>query len=178
MKLKKLVIISVFVGCVAVGFGGVEGDIAQAEASLRDKDLKDLKRLKRAFRQATAIYHNTDRLAPDGWVQLQPNCFEEDEGTTQLGIVFVRPSVIDGVIDQTQPEVLYYEPQADGSLELMGGEYFCPIEACPTPPTLFNQTFRFEEDTNGHALHVWAWLRNPNGLTDPANPNVDTTHCP
>ena len=51
-------------------------------------------------------------------------------------------------------------------------------EACPTPPTLFNQTFRFEEDTNGHALHVWAWLSNPSGLTNPANPNVDTTYCP
>ena len=29
-----------------------------------------------------------------------------------------------------------------------------------------------------HALHVWAWLSNPNGLTNPANPNVDTTYCP
>jgi hypothetical protein len=74
--------------------------------------------------------------------------------------------------------VSHYEPQSDGDLKLMGGEYFCPIEACPTPPTLFNQAFRFEEDTNGHALHVWAWLRNPNGLTNPANPNVDTTYCP
>jgi hypothetical protein len=43
-------------------------------------------------------------------------------------------------------------------LKLIGGEYFCPVEACARPPTLFNQTFRFEEDTNGHALHVWAWL--------------------
>ena len=93
-------------------------------------------------------------------------------------MVFVNPSRIDGVIDPARPEILYYEPQSDGTLRLMGGEYFCPVEACPTPPTLFNQTFRFEEDTNGHALHVWAWLRNPNGLTNPANPNVDTTYCP
>ena len=109
---------------------------------------------------------------------VQATCFEEDAGTTRLGMVFVNPSRIDGVIDPARPEILYYEPQSDGDLKLMGGEYFCPIEACPTPPTLFNQTFRFEEDTHGHALHVWAWLSNPTGLTNPANPNVDTTYCP
>jgi hypothetical protein len=173
MRFKQLAIVTVFVGGAAMGYGG-EYDASAAEQAL-SHDLYDLRR---AFRHATAIYHDTDRLERNGWVPLQATCFEEDLGTTKLGMVFVNPSRIDGVIDPARPEILYYEPQSDGDLKLMGGEYFCPIEACPTPPTLFNQTFRFEEDTNGHALHVWAWLRNPNGLTDPANPNVDTTHCP
>jgi hypothetical protein len=156
-----------------MGYGG-KYDASAAEQAL-SPDLHDLRR---AFRHATAIYHDTDRLEPNGWVQLQATCFEEDAGTTKLRMVFVKPSRIDGLIDPARPEILYYEPQSDGTLRLMGGEYFCPVEACPTPPTLFNQTFRFEEDTNGHALHVWAWLTNPNGLTNPANPNVDTTYCP
>jgi hypothetical protein len=163
MRFKPLAIATVFVGIAAMAYGGVS---------------RDLHDLRRAFRRATVKFHDTDRLAPKGWVLLQQTCFEEDSGTTNLGIVFVKPSRMDGVIDPARPEILYYEPQSDGTLRLMGGEYFCPIEACPTPPTLFNQTFRFEEDTNGHALHVWAWLKNPNGLTDPANPNVDTTYCP
>ena len=174
MRFKQLAIATVFVGGAAMGSGGVEGDASAAQLAL-SPDLHDLRR---AFRHATAIYHDTDRLEPNGWARLQESCFEEDAGTTKLGIVFVNPSRIDGVIDPAQPEILYYEPQVDGTLKLMGGEYFCPVETCPTPPTLFNQTFRFEEDTNGHALHVWAWLSNPNGLTNPANPSVDTTYCP
>jgi hypothetical protein len=174
MRFKQLAIVTVFVGgAAAMGYGG-EYDASAAEQGLRP----DLHDLRQAFRHATAIYHDTDRLGRNGWVPLQETCFEEDAGTTKLGIVFVNPSRIDGVIDPARPEILYYEPQSDGDLKLMGGEYFCPVEACPTPPTLFNQTFRFEEDTNGHALHVWAWLSNPNGLTNPANPNVDTTYCP
>jgi hypothetical protein len=174
MRFKQLAIATVFVGGAAMGYGGVEGDASAAQLALRP----DLHDLRRAFRHATAIFHDTDRLEPNGWIRLQETCFEEDAGTTSLGIVFVNPARIDGVIDPARPEILYYEPQSDGTLRLMGGEYFCPVEACPTPPTLFNQTFRFEEDTNGHALHVWAWLSNPNGLTNPANPNVDTTYCP
>jgi hypothetical protein len=173
-RFKQFAIVTVFVSGAAMGYGGVEYDASAAQLAL-SPDLHDLRR---AFRHATAIYHDTDRLERNGWVRLQETCFEEDAGTTRLGIVFVNPSRIDGVIHPAQPEVLYYEPQSDGDLKLMGGEYFCPVEACPTPPTLFNQTFRFEEDTNGHALHVWAWLSNPNGLTHPANPNVDTTYCP
>ena len=176
-RFKQLAIVTVFVGGAAMGHGGAVSDVYTAELALSQLS-PDLRDLRRAFRHATAIYHDTDRLERNGWVQLQETCFEEDAGTTKLGIVFVNPSRIDGVIDPARPEILYYEPQSDGDLKLMGGEYFCPVEACSTPPTLFNQTFRFEEDTNGHALHVWAWLSNPNGLTNPANPNVDTTYCP
>lgn len=173
-RFKRLAIVAILLGGTAMAYGGAGSDASTAGLAF-GPDLRDLRQ---AFRYASAIYHDTDRLQPDGWVPLQETCFEEDAGTTRLGIVFVNPPRIDGVIDPAQPEILYYEPQSDGTLKLMGGEYFCPVEACPTPPTLFNQTFRFEEDTNGHALHVWAWLGNPNGLTNPANPNVDTTYCP
>jgi hypothetical protein len=136
MKFKQLTIVTVFVGGAAMGYGGVEPDASTAVQALRP----DLHDLRQAFRHATAIYHDTDRLGPNGWVPLQETCFEEDAGTTKLGIVFVNPSRIDGVIDPARPEILYYESQSDGDLKLMGGEYFCPVEACPTPPTLFNQT--------------------------------------
>jgi len=177
----ELAIASALVGLTAIGCGGAEEDISQDESALHGN--RDLRKIRRAFRRATAKYHNTNKLAPDGWVQLQEECFTEEfteggGGTINLGIVFVNPARIDAVIDEDQPEILYYEPQANGHLRLMGGEYFCDIADCPTPPVLRNQVFRFEEDTNGHALHVWAWLRNPNGLTFPVNPRVDTTYCP
>src|SRR5688572_15719010 len=188
MMLEKFAIVSIIVGFAVMGCGGVEDDPITATAQLAlhdddcdsdsDSDSDQLRRLRRTFRRVTRIYRNPDNLAPNGFVPLQDTCFEEDEGAVQLGLVYLRPAIVDGVINKNKPEILYYEPRADGSLRLMGGEYFCPIEACPTPPTLFGQTFRFEADTNGHALHVWAWLRNPNGLTAPSNPRVDTTYCP
>src|SRR5262245_58701343 len=135
-RFKQLAIVTVFVGAAAMAYGGVESDSSTAQLGLRP----DLHDLRRAFRHATAIYHDTDRLERNGWVRLQQTCFEEDAGTTKLGIVFVNPSRIDGVIDPARPEVLYYEPQSDGDLKLMGGEYFCPVDVCRTPPTLFNQT--------------------------------------
>jgi hypothetical protein len=123
-RFKQFSIVTVFVGGAAMGYGGVENDASAAQLAL-GSDLHDLRR---AFRHSTAIYHDTDGLG-NGWVRLQDTCFEEDAGTTKLGIVFVNPSRIDGVIDPARPEVLYYEPQSDGALKLMGGEYFCPVEA-------------------------------------------------
>jgi hypothetical protein len=114
MRFKQLAIVTMFVGGAAMRYGG-EYDASSAEQAL-SPDLHDLRR---AFRHATAIYHDTDRLEPNGWVQLQATCFEEDAGTTRLGMVFVKPSRIDGIIDPARPEILYYEPQSDGTLRLM-----------------------------------------------------------
>ena len=173
--LKKLVF-SVFVGSVAIGCGGVGDTSSSLSASTASQ-------LRGKFRGATAKYKKVDKAVADGFVKLQDPCFVEEwtEGTGEdihLGIVYVRPSHMDAIIDEHDPEVLYYEPQADGSLELVGGEYFCPLDACPTPPTLLGFTFRLEEDTGGHALHTWGWLNNPNGLTHPINPNLDISNCP
>jgi hypothetical protein len=160
---------------LAVGCGGQVEDLASSQ-SATEAELLD------AFRNATSRYKKVSKAIQDGYVLLQEPCFVEEwtEGTGEdihLGVVYVRPSHMDGSINANDAEVLYYEPQANGSLVLMGGEYFCPLDACPTPPTIFGFTFRLEEDTGGHALHVWSWLNNPNGLTHPINPNVDTTYC-
>jgi hypothetical protein len=77
MRSKLLAIVTVFVGGAAMGYGG---DAPTAEQAL-SPDLHDLRR---AFRHATAIYHDTDRLERNGWVRLQATCFEEDAGTTKL----------------------------------------------------------------------------------------------
>jgi hypothetical protein len=90
---QQFAIVTVFVGGAAMGYGGVDSDASTAEQALRP----DLHDLRQAFRPATAIYHDTDRLGPNGWVPLQEICFKEDAGTTTLGIVFVNPSRIDGV---------------------------------------------------------------------------------
>jgi hypothetical protein len=67
MRLKRLAITTAFVGGAAMGSGGVEGNASAAQLAL-SPDLHDLRR---AFRHATAIFHDTDRLEPNGWVRLQ-----------------------------------------------------------------------------------------------------------
>ena len=115
MRFKQLAIVTVFVGGAAMGYGG-EYDASSAEQAL-SPDLHDLRR---AFRHATAIYHDTDRLER----------------------ILLPGRGLPDAADAFQPDV-----------PVRGGYEWL-------------------------RLHVWAWLSNPNGLTDPANPNVDTTYCP
>jgi hypothetical protein len=190
LNLKQVLIVTVF-GCVAVGCGGPVEELSDSTSAVHDDDEdsdsdsdsdSNTRQLRRTFRAATKKYRKVNKAIADGFVRLQEPCFVEEwtEGTGEdihLGVVYVNPGRMDGTIDPNNPEILYYEPKANGKLKLMGGEHFCPVEACPTAPTLFGFTFRFEEDTGGWALHTWAWLRNPNGLTHPINPRVDTTHC-
>lgn len=175
--MKGRLLAVMFVGLI--GCGGESEELATDQLANGSQEGQ----LLNAFRNATSPYKKLSKAIADGYVLLQPECFTEEfteggGGTINLGIVYLRPDLIDGVINPNQAEILYYEPQANGSLKLMGGEYFCPLTDCPTPPSLFGFTFREEEDTGGHALHVWAWLTNPNGVTFPVNPNVDTTYCP
>jgi hypothetical protein len=176
MRFNKLVLASAFVGSMAIGCGGVEGEVDSSQSA------DGAGQLLSKFRGATSIYKNVANAEAAGFVRLQEPCFAEewsegDGSDINLGVVYVRPSHMDANLDAKDPEVLYYEPQADGSLELMGGEYFCPEGACNSPPTLLGFTFRHELDVGGYALHTWGWLDNPNGLTHPINPNVDTTYC-
>src|SRR5262249_51048715 len=70
MRFKRLAIVTVLVGGAAMGYGGVEHDASTTQVALTP----DLHDLRRAFRHATAIYHDTDRLEPNGWVRLQETC--------------------------------------------------------------------------------------------------------
>jgi hypothetical protein len=60
MRFTQLVV-TVFAGGAAMGYGG-ENDASAAEQAL-SADLRDVRR---AFRHATAIYHDTDRLERNG----------------------------------------------------------------------------------------------------------------
>src|SRR5687767_10964750 len=110
MKLKQFLIISVFAGFGAIACGGPEGELSESTLAVDDDDDSDSDScesdsdLREIFRDATRRYRNTNNLAPDGFVQLQPECFTEEfteggGGTIELGIVFLRPNLIDGVID-------------------------------------------------------------------------------
>ena len=83
---------------------------------------------------------------------------------------------IDGTVQVDQPELLLYEPQADGSKQLVAVEYIIPYTAharSDTPPVLFGQQFKQNDTFQLWGLHVWAWKTNPSGLYADWNPQVN-----
>ena len=93
-----------------------------------------------------------------------------------MGMHFVNPSLItDLVVDPTNPEIVIYEPQTDGTLRLIGADFLIFADAWDqahpdgATPQLMGQLFhRFEAPNRFglpafYTLHVWAWKSNPTG---------------
>jgi hypothetical protein len=123
-----------------------------------------------------------------------------------MGIHFARPDLLgikappdprvdgDGIhTDFLEPSILIYEPQADGSLELVAVENLVFARAWaeagnaapPTfhgvpydtmiddPTTPVDEAHLFEPH---HDRHVWIYRDNPNGVFTPFNPAVTCEH--
>ncbi|MCJ7420300.1 hypothetical protein [Sphingomicrobium astaxanthinifaciens] len=123
-----------------------------------------------------------------------------------MGIHYFRPDLLgikgppsprvdgDGThTDFRQPAVLLYEPQADGSLELVGVEnlvfraawlaagnagpptFHCVAwdEMADNPATAIDEAHMFEPH---YDRHVWVFRDNPNGVFTPFNPAVTCDH--
>ncbi len=102
-----------------------------------------------------------------------------------MGIHFLKvPLLLDADYSPTEPEALLYEPQADGSLKLVGVEYIVVQPAWHGVGNTGLPTFQghpFEigpanpEMPPTYTLHSWVWQPNPNGIFTPFNPRVT---CP
>lgn len=127
------------------------------------------------FRQATDRYHDVQIAIEDGFAPVAP-CMENPEGQGGLGIPYLNEARLDTIIDLENPEVLFYEPQQDGTLQLIGGEPVVPIELWEAghgePPSLFGREFHRNEMAGLFGLHVWAWRDNPDGVFTMWHPDV------
>ena len=155
--------------------GVVRVDEPLAEAKLENPS--SLNQDVAAVRAATARYHRVEAAEAAGYVAMPP-CVEIPGAA--MGIHYLNFGLLtDGVLDPAQPEVLVYEPQADGSLKLVAAEYMIPVamwqaQHGDTRPQLFGQTF--EDGVMGtYALHAWVWRNNPWGMFAAFNPTVS---CP
>jgi len=91
-----------------------------------------------------------------------------------MGLHYVNmPLVLDGEIDPTRPEIILYEPTANGGVRLTGADYLVFADAWDkkhsSAPELMGQKFQQFETPNRfglprfYTLHVWAWKDNPTG---------------
>lgn len=97
-----------------------------------------------------------------------------------MGVHYLNPALLDGTVNANAPEVLIYEPQADGSLELVGVEYVIPFQIWgedQPAPTLFGQELKHNFTFGLWALHVWVQKDNPSGVFADWNPTVTCQHA-
>jgi hypothetical protein len=91
-----------------------------------------------------------------------------------MGLHYVNmPLVLDGEIDAKRPEIILYEPAANGEVRLVGADYLVFADAWDkthsSAPELMGQKFQQFEAPNRfglprfYTLHVWAWKNNPTG---------------
>jgi hypothetical protein len=138
----------------------------------------ELERALDQLRKATAPYLDLVLALEDGWTQRYPlGCASSPEGAQAYH--FLNPSLVDGEIDLLRPELLMYEPQEDGSMELIGVDYVVPFDRWTgdEAPTLLGQPFLRNETLGVWALQVWAWRTNPRGMFAAWNPDVSCAHA-
>lgn len=112
------------------------------------------------------------------------------EGTLQyvpggMGVHFLNAALIGPPLDVAKPQVLIYEPDANGKLSLVAAEWFVPVAAAGNArPAIFGRNL--DGPMEGHPpimptglhhydLHVWLWKNNPAGVYSSTNPALK---CP
>jgi hypothetical protein len=124
-------------------------------------------------RATTARYADLAAAKAAGYTEQYPSgCAASPAGGQ--GFHYLNPSLVDGRTELLRPELLMYEPQADGSFVLVGVDYVIPFDQwkAPQPPTLLGREFMRNEPLGVWALHIWAQRANPDGLFAAWNPTV------
>ena len=151
---------------VVAGLAGVAhaGGGAQKLSATTHQQLADA-------RSATAKYHDVAQAEADGYVSI--GLYEPGEGHHWL-----KPSLVDGTFDPTQPEILLYaDVPGEARLQLVAVEYVVPLGLSPgaAPAGFAGYADTWREDTEGAGLWeltAWIWEHNPNGLFQQHNPRV------
>jgi hypothetical protein len=133
-----------------------------------------------ALRRATARFHDITTAEASGWnVNFPPECLTH---ATMGGMGYHRlnATLVDGTLDPTEPELLVYEPEKNGSMRLVAVEYIVPFSVLPatsTPPVLFGHELGQNDTYQVWALHAWVWKDNPNGTFENFDPKVSCQYA-
>jgi hypothetical protein len=145
----------------------------------------DTRDLLRQVRRATRVFRDVDAARAAGYAATG-ECVD-DPKYGGMGVHYANEKLIaDGVLDVTRPEILVYQPTANGELRLGAVEYFQvdgdqDLATDDDRPSLFGVPF--DGPMLGHEpgmpihydLHVWLYKHNPAGIFAMWNPRV---HCP
>ena len=132
-----------------------------------------------AVRRATQAFQDFDQARAAGYTARLTPCMS-DAAQGGMGFHYGKEAAIDGMVKLEEPEVLLYEPQPDGSLELVGIEYIVPFPqwTAQNPPRLMGHEFHRNETFGLWALHAWLYRENPSGMFADWNPRVSCAAAP
>jgi hypothetical protein len=138
-----------------------------------------------AAKAASARYHSFEQAEQAGYSVAGEPCV-----ASPLGAMGVHASnaalMADDALDPLRPEILLYLPDAEGTLTLLGVEYFKAdadqsLATDGDRPSLFGVPFNGPMPGHNptmpihYDLHVWFWQDNPSGLFALFNPAIS---CP
>jgi hypothetical protein len=124
----------------------------------------------------TSRFHDIEIAKKAGYtVQYPAGCAESPDGAQAFH--YLNESLVDGKVELLKPELLMYEPQPNGSLQLIGVDYVVPLTSSATAPTLLGVPFARNEPLGVWALHIWAWRPNPSGMFAAWNPKVSCKYA-
>ncbi|CAN5821991.1 hypothetical protein BH23GEM8_BH23GEM8_17290 [soil metagenome] len=211
---QRLCFASLMIGFLAVlpacsGTPAAEGsDVTEAPVASPapgEPTLEELRALSKRFRDVNvALSEGFIRDPMDMCVSAEMEGRPAEEGA--MGIHFIRPDLL-GIAgppdprvngtgthsDFRNPAILIYEPQADGSLELVALENLVFAAAWrqagnQQPPSFHGLAYDHMQDDPSTAVdeahgfeehydrHVWLYRENPRGVFVPMNPNVSCRH--
>jgi hypothetical protein len=131
---------------------------AGADSAKTDRQLKQVK-------QATARFKDVAKAEAAGYAPVG-ECTSSPSGA--MGVHYLNAALLgDPKLDLKKPELLLYEPQADGSMKLVGVEWM-QLDTGQRAPRLFGRRFDGPMNHDGTApwhfdLHVWTVRKNPRG---------------
>jgi hypothetical protein len=108
-------------------------------------------------------------------------CVQYPDGGMEVH--FLNPRLFGPVPDPMAPQILVYEPDAEGQLHLVAAEWFIPLATgVESRPEIFGQSFQgpmegheplIPKEVHHYDLHVWLFKENPAGLFHATNPDVN-----
>ena len=165
-------LIPTLIACVALlAVATAAGAERSSSSALPKRVAKQLKQAK----LATARFKDVAKAEAAGYTSTE-DCVATPKGA--MGIHYVNVAMIaDPKIDHRKPEILLYEPQADGSLRLVGIEWMVLDTGQDNAPRILGHTFQGPMTHDGTApshydLHAWTIERNPRGTFAQYNPKV------
>lgn len=122
-----------------------------------------------AAKNATQKYQSLDSAIADGYADI--NVVAQN-----MGFHYMKASLADTLFQPEKPEILVYNKQHDGHVQLVAVEYAVPIPLMPNKePQGFTggaDVWTYSTTFNLWLLHAWIWEFNPYGVFTPTNPNV------
>lgn len=159
---------------VVLGACSSPSDDEHGNSRLTTEQRQAIEQVKSATRQ----FQNIEIAKNAGYTAQYPEgCAVSAEGAQAYH--YLNPELVDAKVELLKPELVMYEPQANGSMQLIGVDYVVPFDQWNSvqPPMLLGVPFMRNEPLGVWALHIWAWRDNPSGMFAAWNPAVSCQHA-